>query len=97
MLRSVGLTQKGFNRMMCYECLMYGTKSLAWGLPVSFLVVLWIFNVIRSGWESVLLLPWHAVIIAILSVFVVVFATMMYAMRRIRRENLIDALKTEIQ
>ena len=83
--------------MMCYECLMYGTKSLAWGLPVSFLVVLWIFNVIRSGWESVLLLPWHAVIIAILSVFVVVFATMMYAMRRIRRENLIDALKTEIQ
>lgn len=97
MLRSVGLTQKGFSRMMCYECLMYGTKSLAWGLPVSFLVVLWIFNVIRSGWMSTLLMPWHAVVIAVLSVFIVVFATMMYAMRRIRRENLIDALKTEIQ
>lgn len=97
MLRSVGLTQKGFSRMMCYECLMYGTKSLAWGLPVSFLVVLWICSVIRSGWETSLIIPWHAVVIAVCSVFIVVFATMMYAMRRIRRENLIDALKTEIQ
>lgn len=33
MLRSVGMTQKGFDRMMCYECLMYGTKALCWGLP----------------------------------------------------------------
>ena len=28
MLRSVGLTQKGFRRMMDYECLIYGLLSL---------------------------------------------------------------------
>ena len=33
MLRSVGMTRKGFHRMMCYECLMYDTKALFWDCP----------------------------------------------------------------
>ena len=28
MLKSVGMTQKGFRRMMNYECLLYGSKAL---------------------------------------------------------------------
>ena len=35
MLKSVGMTQKGFHRMMNYECLLYGSKALLLGLPVS--------------------------------------------------------------
>ena len=34
MLKSVGMTQ-GFHKMMDYECLMYGAKSLLWGLPAA--------------------------------------------------------------
>lgn len=40
-------------------------------------------------------IPPAAVIIAVCSVFVVVFVTMLYAMRKIKRENLMDALKNE--
>ena len=36
-----------------------------------------------------------AIGIAVLSVFTVVFATMMYAMSKIKKDNLIDALKNE--
>ncbi|MBQ7916234.1 MAG: ABC transporter permease [Firmicutes bacterium] len=97
MLRSVGLTQKGFNRMMSFECIMYGVKALILGLPVSFLMNLWIHNITSAGWESELMIPWHAIFVAVASVFVVVFASMMYALRKIRRENLMDALKNEIQ
>ena len=35
MLKSVGMTQKGFRRMMNCECLLYGSKALLLGLPVS--------------------------------------------------------------
>ena len=97
MLRSVGMTQKGFHRMMCYECLMYGTKALGWGLPASILISLWLYLIVNSGWETGFLFPWHAVIIAVVGVFLVVFATMMYAIRKIKKENLVDALKTDIQ
>ena len=38
---------------------------------------------------------WYSVAIAVGSVFVVVFATMLYATRKIRSENPIEALKQE--
>lgn len=38
MLRSVGLTQRDFGRMMNYECLIYGLRALLWGLPASALM-----------------------------------------------------------
>lgn len=42
------------------------------------------------------MLRWfYAVLIAVFSVFAVVFATMMYSMSKIKKENPIDALKNE--
>ena len=35
MLRSLGMTNRGMNRMMNYECLLYGTRSLLFGFPLS--------------------------------------------------------------
>lgn len=33
MLKSVGMTNRGFNGMMCYKCLLYGFKALLYGCP----------------------------------------------------------------
>ena len=38
MLRSAGMTRGGLNRMICYECLLYGTRALLIGLPLSVLM-----------------------------------------------------------
>lgn len=95
MLKSVGMSNRGFNRMMNYECLLYGTRALLWGLPVSCLVTYLIYRVISTGFDQAFRLPWAALGIAVLSVFTVVFATMMYAMRKMKRDNPIDALKNE--
>lgn len=40
-------------------------------------------------------LPWASVEISTLSVFLVIFVTMMYAVSKIRKENMMDALKVE--
>ena len=95
MLKSVGMSNRGFNRMMNYECLLYGTRALLWGLPVSCMVTYLIYRVISTGFDQAFRLPWAALGIAVLSVFAVVFATMMYAMRKMKRDNPIDALKNE--
>ena len=95
MLRSIGMTQKGFNKMMNYECLLYGIKGLMYGIPVSFGVTYLINRSIIEGWETGFFVPWYSVVIAIGSVFAVVFATMIYSMRKIKDDNPIDALRNE--
>ena len=95
MLKSVGMTQKGFNKMMNFECLLYGSKALLLGLPVSCGVTYLIYLAIMSGYEASFHLPWTAIGIATLSVFLVVFVTMMYSMSKIKKDNPIDALKNE--
>ncbi len=95
MLKSVGMTRKGFNKMMNLECLLYGAKALFLGLPVSIIVTYLIYYVIAQIYGAEFYLPLKAIAIAIISVFVVVFVTMMYAMRKIKKDNPIDALKNE--
>ena len=95
MLKSVGMTQKGFRRMMNYECLLYGSKALLLGLPVSCGITYLIYRAVTTAYETSFHLPWAAISIAVLSVFLVVFATMMYAMSKVKKDNPIDALKNE--
>ena len=95
MLKSVGMTQKGFRRMMNYECLLYGSKALLLGLPVSCGITYLIYRAVTTAYETSFHLPWAAIGIAVLSVFLVVFATMMYSMRKVKKDNPIDALKNE--
>lgn len=95
MLKSVGMTQKGFNKMMNLECLLYGFKSLLWGLPASFAVTYLIYRSINAGYTTNFYVPWLAIAIAIFSVFAVVFATMIYAMGKIKNDNPIDAMRNE--
>ena len=95
MLKSVGMDSRGFNRMMNFECLLYGSKALLLGLPVSCGITYLIYLAIMEGYETTFHLPWTAIGIAVLSVFLVVSATMMYSMSKIKKDNPIDALKNE--
>lgn len=95
MLKSVGMTNAGFRSMMNLECLLYGGKALLFGLPVSLFMTWLIHRSISNGFVSAFYVPVVPVVIAVCSVFLVVFVTMLYAMRKIERDNPIDALKNE--
>ncbi|MEY8516376.1 FtsX-like permease family protein [Lachnospiraceae bacterium 29-84] len=95
MLKSIGMTPKGFARMMDFECLLYGFKGLLYGLPVSFVVTWQIYRTVSAGLQNSFYIPWYSIAIAVGSVFLVVFATMLYSMHKIQKENTIDALKNE--
>jgi len=95
MLRSVGLTSRGFTRIMNYECMIYGMKGLLWGLPAAFGMTYAIYRISNISYDMAFYVPVSSIVIATGSVFAVVFATMLYAARRIRRDNPIDALRNE--
>jgi len=96
MLKSVGMTPKGFNRIMNFESLLYGIKSLLYGLPVSVLTTYGFFQLsVGTGHDMDFYVPWASFIIVIVSVFAVVFASMIYSMSKIKKDNPIDALKNE--
>ena len=95
MLKSVGMSPKDFDKMMNYECVLYGSKALIFGLPVSALVIYLIYKAVNSSYKTTYHLPLKAIGIATLSVFAVVFSTMLYSMNKIKKDNPIDALKNE--
>lgn len=95
MLKSIGLSPKGFRKMMQFECLLYGCKGLLYGLPVSIGITWLIYQAVSDGIDFGFFIPWYSFVIAIGSVFTVVAATMIYSMRKLSSENTMDALKNE--
>ena len=97
-LKSIGMTKKGFNKMMNYECILYGVKGFVYGLPLSCLICWLMCQDMQNAWNIsfIDLFPWTGVAIAMVSVFVIVFASMFYSMHKIKKDNPIDALRENI-
>lgn len=95
MLKSVGMTPKSFNKMINYESIFYGIKSLAYGLPVSIGIMYLIHRIIMGKFNFNFILPWVSILSAVVSVFIIVGVAMLYSSSRVKRENIIDALKSE--
>ncbi len=95
-LRSIGLTPRGFNKMMLFECLFFGLKSLLYGLPVSFIVI-YLFHLSFNGIVSFdsMLIPYGSILMAIFGVFIIVLISMWYATIRIKKDNILDAIREE--
>ena len=95
MLRSVGMTPGSFNRMVRFESIFYGLKGLLWGLPISVFIAWILYRLQLSVLSSGFTLPWVSYGFGVLMILIIVFSTMMYATHRIKKENIIDALKEE--
>jgi putative ABC transport system permease protein len=95
MLRSVGMTPKGFNKMIHYESIFYGVKALAYGLPISILVMYGIHRSMGYTFEYDFSLPWMNIVFVIIVIFLIVGAAMLYSISKIKNENIIESLKQE--
>jgi putative ABC transport system permease protein len=96
MLKSVGITPKGFNKMLNYESIFYGVKALLYGLPISAAAMYLMYRTLMAKFDYNFIIPVKSIYIVIASVFLIVGTAMLYSSRRVRKENIIDALKQEI-
>lgn len=95
MLKSVGMTPNGFNKMINYESIFYGIKSLLYGLPISIAVMYLIYRSMMSSFSYGFALPWMSILYVIVAVFIIVSSAMLYSSSKVKKENIIDALKQE--
>src|SRR5699024_6319337 len=68
-LSSVGMTPREMNRMLNFECLLYGAKALLYGIPVSLLVTWEIYRVVSDSIYTDFYVPALSILIAVFSVF----------------------------
>ena len=95
MLRSVGLSPRGFNKILSFESIFFGFKSLLYSIPVSIAVSYLIYKNILGIVDMEFKLPIKPIIISILAVFIIVFITMRYSARKIKKENILEAIREE--
>ena len=95
-LRSIGLTKRGFNKILFFESLFFGLKSLIYAIPVGIGITVIIHYALSDMMNnSVIIIPWKAIIISIISVFVIVLLTMMYSTSKIKKHNIIEQIREE--
>ncbi|MGG3279087.1 FtsX-like permease family protein [Paenibacillus solani] len=95
MLKSVGMTPKGFAKMMNYESIFYGVKSLLFGLPVSFALMTLIYRAFANKFSYGFIVPWMSMLSVVVAAFVIVVCAIVFSSRKVKKENIIDALKQE--
>ena len=96
MLKSVGITPGSFNRMLNYESIFYGIKALIYGIPISIAVMYLVYRSLMENFDFAFSLPLTSIGIVIVSVFLIVGSAMLYSSSKVRKENIIDALRQEI-
>ncbi len=95
MLRSIGLTPEGFNKMIIFECLLFGLKSLIYGISIS-LIITYLFHLAFNKMaKTSLIIPYTSIIISVFSIFIIVLMTMWYTTKKIKKENILDIIRKE--
>lgn len=95
-LRSIGLTNREFNKILFFESLFFGMKSLIFAIPVSIGITVLIHYALADMVSiSTIIIPWKYIIISIVSVFVIVLLTMMYSTSKIKKHNIIEQIREE--
>ena len=96
MLRSVGMTQKSFIRMIRFESLIYGLHAIVLGFPISILISYYIYLSLSNSFLYTFSLPWASYVLSAILIFTIVFVSMLFSIRYVRKENIMDSLKSDV-
>lgn len=94
-LKSIGMTTKEFNKMIKLESIMYGAKSLLIGIPIGLLGSYAIFKSFTNSIDFGFIVPWQAIIISVIFVFIIVGLTMRYSLNKINKQNIIETIRQD--
>lgn len=95
-LESIGMTSKQFNKMINFESVIYGARSLLFGIPIGIIISYLIYLAVGNTYvESNYTLPFKAILISVVFVFLVIYITMTYSSKKIKRQNIIEAIREE--
>lgn len=95
MLKSVGTTPKGFSKMISLESMFYALKAVVIGVPISVAVCI-VLNKMLDSTAIPYTFDFKLYLIVIAVVFAVIGLTMIYSVRKLKDDNIIETLKEDI-
>ena len=95
MLKSIGMTNKEFKRMIILETIFYCSKSLIYGIILGTIGSYIIYKGFNSTYDSSFNMPYKAIIVSIISVFIVIYIIMQYSMKKINKKNIIETIRND--
>lgn len=95
MLKSIGMTNKEFNRMIRLESILYGVKSLLIGIPIGLVFSYFFYKQFVNTLEMKFTLPYLSLSIVIIAVFVLIGCIMKYSLNKINKQNIIETIRKD--
>lgn len=95
MLKSVGMTPKEFKKTLIFESMFYGLFGLLFGVPLSLVINRVVGYIISKDNPIPFSVNIWLYLIACVAVFVIIGLTMIYSLRLIKNNSIIDSLKDD--
>lgn len=95
MIKSVGMTPRSFKKSIYLENIRYGVMALVWGLPVSLGLDFLMYKILGSSFDYGYTFRWYYYLAAALAVFAVIAIALLYAVDKIKKDNIIETLKRD--
>ncbi|MCQ2570844.1 MAG: ABC transporter permease [Candidatus Saccharibacteria bacterium] len=95
-LKSVGMTDDEFNRMIRLESILYSVRALAIGIPIGIAISYGVHYVFDAGGIGLSYeLPILPIIISIVAVAALIAVIMNYSVRRVSKQNIIETIRQD--
>lgn len=95
MLKSVGMTPKEFKKTLIFESMFYGLFGLLLGVPLSLVINRVVGYIISKDNPIPFSVNIWLYLIACVAVFVIIGLTMIYSLKLIKNNSIIDSLKDD--
>lgn len=94
-LKTVGMTSKGLKRMLLYESIFCTMKASVRGIIFGILIP-WVINLaLRKVFPIRYSIPFGMILMSVILIFGLVVAVTFYAIRKLRKQNLIETIRME--
>lgn len=100
-LRSMGMSDKEFNRMIIFESILYSLKALIYGLIISLVLLYLVYSSENDGTliSNIIYLfknlPYTSIIYSIAITVIVILSTMLYSLSKINKQNIIETIRSD--
>ena len=97
MLRSVGLTPRGLNKMLILEGLFFALRPIIIGIPVVLAICWFMLRLTAITWnEFIAVFQGKAISIYIILMFIAIFLSYWFSAKSVKQSNIIEAMKDEL-
>lgn len=94
-IKSIGVTPGGFNKIIYLESFLYGILSLLYGVPIGVALNILMCRIVGNMISFDVMIPYKAILISVVGIFIITFIASYIPMKKINKENIMDNIRQE--